>query len=30
MEKYIKLLKEQKTGNCKIIFIYFDKELQQF
>jgi hypothetical protein len=30
MEKYIKLLKDQKTGNCKNIFTYFDKGLQQF
>ena len=30
MEVYIKLLKEQKTGNCKNIFMYFDKRLQQF
>ena len=29
-EVYIKLLKEQKTGNCKNICIYFDRGLQQF
>ena len=27
---YIKLIKEQKAGNCKNICIYFDKGLQQF
>ena len=26
----IKMRKEQKTGNCKNIFIYFNQELQQF
>jgi hypothetical protein len=29
-EVYIKLLKKQKTGNCKNICIYFDKGLQRF
>ena len=30
LEKYNKLFKEQKPGNCKNICIYFDKGLQQF
>jgi len=29
-EAYIKLLKEQTTGNCKNICIYFDKGLKLF